>query len=188
MTVEKMCLKCGAAPRMWKKDGSGQLTMCETCQREYWREGHRRKVSAAPREKRAAVEETYRTCNTCGQTKAIDQFAINTGTARRRKCRVCYSQENIEKRRAAKGKPSVKKAKSVKAAKPVTPIVSVTAPKLVLIDRVQRRVVMCVVENTQSLPEDVRVGSLARELVQSGYRVMVAGEMAESVELPEAGD
>lgn len=46
------------------------------------------------------VEETYRTCGTCGETKPLDQFykdgKDNKGRVRyRRDCKDCYKQARI---------------------------------------------------------------------------------------------
>lgn len=56
-----MCCKCGSAPRMKNKNGR-ELTMCETCQRAYWRETKKGKVGRqkAPVEPKAPAPKQKR--------------------------------------------------------------------------------------------------------------------------------
>jgi len=63
-----------------------------------------------------------------------------------------------------------------------------TAEKLVLIDATRHRVVMCHVVSTEPLSGNTNLGRFAGMLVRTGHRVMLAGEMTESIELSEAGD
>lgn len=112
--------------------------------------------------------ETYmRTCNVCGETKPLEDFPIHHGDSRLRVCKPCFAQQvNASKR----------SHRAAKKAKP-EPVVEPEQVKLVLIDRGQQRVVLCVVENTQPLPEGIHTGRLAREFILKGYHIMVAGQL-----------
>lgn len=150
--TNQLCFKCGDAPRMPKNNGTGRHSLCETCQRAYWREKHEHQKSDTRR------------CKRCNETKSLDDFP-QTGTQRKSICVACGGGS---------------KRRSKPAAVP-------TGEKLVLIDKPRGRAVMCRIETIIDLPEDVSTGSLARELLERGYRVMAAGEV-EAVVSAEAGD
>lgn len=50
-----LCCKCGEAPRMKSKTGK-LLTMCEDCQREYWREKKARQTTGSASAKQPPVK------------------------------------------------------------------------------------------------------------------------------------
>lgn len=84
----KYCVQCGEKPRMTSSTGKA-LTMCEDCQREYWRQN---------KEKNKSVK----TCPTCGETKPLTEFAKN-GKYRRRYCKSCYSGHVHTAKKSNKG-------------------------------------------------------------------------------------
>lgn len=81
----ELCTKCGERPRWRGPNGTNdKLTMCEPCQRAYWRE-----------HKRAAQVGTDRTCTVCGQTFPMTEEYFYLRKERgtfRRQCKNCYDK------------------------------------------------------------------------------------------------
>ncbi len=112
---------------MMKKNGTGYLTMCESCQREYWRDSKVKRHANKP-------AETSRICKTCGEEKPIEDFPKN-GKYRKRSCKSCYSSLVAHKRTG-------RKPKTKRATKTVTPVTS-QRERILLIDPVTNRHILC---------------------------------------------
>jgi len=175
---EPMCGNCGKEPAKQKSDGT-YYRMCEACQ-EYYRKHKRDQTGYVARGERthdvavkeriaAGIErepETVRVCKQCGLSLPIEDFPKN-GAYRKTVCKQCYSSAVSSGKRRSK------------------PVATAPSEKLVLIDKRRGRAVMCRIETITDLPEGVSVGSLARELLHKGYRVMVAEDKANA---ESAGD
>ena len=93
--MSKMCIECGGRPRKVSKSGK-QLTKCDECQREYWRNRKRDEHGYQPRGAKSgnfgSIKKSTnptRKCKQCKKKKPLDAFAPYGTSNRKRTCKAC---------------------------------------------------------------------------------------------------
>lgn len=135
---DQLCTNCGYAPRWRGPHGTNnKLTMCEQCQRAYWREYKQRKVKQRP-------SETERTCTACGKTFPLTEEHFYLRKERgtfRRQCKGCYDKRQVTGERQPRQK---RRQQPPTPAAPLQPVVQAVAPgcqlvKVLVVDRTHDR-------------------------------------------------